>query len=391
MFIFNKLITGGFRVELSHYDLVPAIVQHTGIEKYSIARRLTENWHPQTISFEELFVKDDKDYSKPYPFTLARHIEFNPEELGDPSGWHAGWKWDGIRAQLVKRNGELFIWSRRDELLTHKFPELAGSYHCLPDGIAVDGEVVCYYNGKTLPFQVLQARICRKNLTSKIINDAPVKFMAYDLIEYEFIDIREHPLVERRSKLEKIFANIPPGSPFELQPPVKFNDWQELSAARMGARENLAESLLLRRKNSHYTSVSESCDWWKWKAEPYTFNGVLIYAQRPKASTPVPYSEFAFAVWDNDKLVTAAKANSGLTESEINEVDDFIKQNTLERFGPVRTLRPRLVFEIAFDGIAGSNRHKSGFALRTPRILRWRKDLKIYQADTINDMRQLIK
>lgn len=389
--IFNKLITGAFKAELSQSDLVHSIAEHTEIEKYSIARKLTDSWHPHTISFEELFGKDVKDISRPYPFALARPIEFKPEELGDPSGWHAEWKRDGIRAQLIKRNGELFIWSRRDELLTDKFPEFTGSIHYLPDGIALDGEIFCHFDGKPLPFQVLQVRIRRKNLTARIITEAPVKFMAYDLIEYDSNDIREHSLVERRSKLEKIFANIVPGSPFELPPPVKFKDWKGLSAARQRSRENLGESLLLRRKNSHYPVGGVCGDWWKWKADPYTFNGVLIYAQRAAANTSDLYSEFTFAVWHNDKLVTAAKANSGLTLSEINEIDDFIKQNTLERFGPVRTVKPALVFEIAFDQIAGSKRHKSGFALRFPRISRWRKEMKIDGADTIENLRKLIR
>jgi DNA ligase-1 len=311
--------------------------------------------------------------------------------LGDAPEWQAEWKWDGIRAQLIKRDGQLFIWSRGEDLSTDKFPELHPFLKDLPDGTVLDGEILSFRNGLPLPFNVLQTRIGRKNLTKKILEDSPVSLIAYDCLEYNGEDIRNKTQTERREILEGLHRDNAYPEIFNISPLINFNSWDELSEIRGQSREMIAEGIMLKRKNATYQVGRRRGDWWKWKIDPLSIDAVMIYAQKGHGRRADLYTDYTFAVWDGDKLVPFAKAYSGLTDAEINKVDYFVKRNTLEKFGPVRTVKPELVFEIGFEGINKSSRHKSGVALRFPRILRWRHDKPKEEADSIETLKALLE
>ncbi|MCS5489370.1 ATP-dependent DNA ligase [Algoriphagus limi] len=391
-FVFNKIITGGFRIGVSQNLITQALAQFLDSEKSEIAYALMGNWDPNKIQFEELFNPNstEQDLSKPYPFFLAHPLEKEPFDLGNLEHWQAEWKWDGIRGQLISRKNEVFVWSRGEELVNEKFPELLDLGQKLPDGTVLDGEILAYQDGKPLPFSLLQTRIGRKNITKKILQTAPVSFLAYDLLEWEGLDFRNQPLHIRRSKLELIHGEIN-HERLEISPPIQANSWNDLAKIREKSRSELAEGLMLKHKESPYETGRKRGNWWKWKIDPLTIDGVMIYAQKGHGRRADLYSDYTFAVWDGDQLVPFAKAYSGLTDAEMREVDQFVKKNTCERFGPVRTVKPELVFEIAFEGIQDSPRHKSGIALRFPRILRWRKDKPKEEANTIQELRALLE
>ncbi|MEL6649395.1 MAG: ATP-dependent DNA ligase [Bacteroidota bacterium] len=392
-FVFNKLITGGFRLGVSQKLLVRALSKHTGLEQNAIAHRLMGNWTPGTTNYQELLFSDDvrDDISKPYPFYLAYALETEPIELGEPTEWQAEWKWDGIRSQTIKRDGQWFLWSRGEELITEKFPDLEEMALGLPDGTVIDGELLPYKEGRPLSFQILQTRIGRKNVTKKILESCPVIIMAYDLMEWEGEDVRHWPMQKRREKLVEIVEDHPLAERLHLSPEANFADWDELAALRDGARERYSEGLMLKRRDSDYKVGRKRGDWWKWKVDPLTIDAVMIYAQRGHGRRANLYSDYTFAVWDGERLVPFAKAYSGLTDAEMRKVDAFVKRNTLERFGPVRSVKPELVFEIGFEGIAKSTRHKSGVALRFPRMLRWRTDKNVREANTLEDLQAILR
>lgn len=394
-FVFNKLMTGGFRVGVSQALLIKALSDLTGIETTVITHRLMGNWSPAHLSFSQLTSEEHsmEDISRPYPFYLAYALdESQPvaETLGDPAGWQAEWKWDGIRGQMIIRNGELFLWSRGEELVTDKFPEFAPLRTFLPEGTVIDGEILCFREDQPMPFNNLQTRIRRKNPGKKILADNPVIFMAYDLLEYEGKDIRDLALEERRGLLEKLGKHAEALSVFRLSPKVSFRSWGELADHRKQSRSFFAEGLMLKRLNSPYQTGRKRGDWWKWKIDPLSIDAVLVYAQKGHGRRADLFTDYTFAVWDEDRLVPFAKAYSGLTDKEIQEVDRIIRKNTIEKFGPVRTVKPTLVFEIGFEGINRSTRHKSGVALRFPRILRWRIDKKIEEADTLVVLKEML-
>lgn len=391
-FVFNKLLSGAFRVGVSQNLMVNALAKNVNLESPVIAHRISGNWDPATTGFDELLSEKatSADLSKPYPFYLAYALEDELTELGDPSEWQAEWKWDGIRGQIIKRNNELFIWSRGEDLLTEKFPE----YHILrdkiPDGIVLDGEILPYKDGQVLNFNVLQTRIGRKNVTKKHLQEAPAGFFAYDLLELNGADIRDWSLAQRRGALEDIVNQA--ALPFiQLSPIVSFTDWNELTTIREQARSLNSEGLMLKRKSSAYLTGRKRGDWWKWKIDPLTIDAVMIYAQKGAGRRSNLYTDYTFAVRDGEKLVSFTKAYSGLTDKEFAQVDAFVKRNSLEKFGPVRTVKPELVFEIAFEGIAASNRHKSGVALRFPRISRWRTDKKVEDINTLEDLKKMLE
>jgi DNA ligase-1 len=391
-FVFNKLITGGFRIGVSQKLMVNALARTVSLEPSVIAHRIGGNWDPATVSFDTLLSEHvlSTDWSKPYPFYLAYAIEENVEELGDPKNWQVEWKWDGIRGQLIKRNGTLFVWSRGEELMTEKFPEYHSLQALLPDGIAIDGEIIPSIDRKPLPFALLQTRIGRKNVTKKQLQEAPIAFFAYDLLEYGGEDWRNRTLEERRSKLEEIVAGMNHPA-LLISPVVPYDSWEELAALRNSSREMGAEGFMLKKKNSLYQVGRKRGDWWKWKIDPLTIDAVMIYAQKGAGRRSNLYTDYTFAVKDGDKLVAFTKAYSGLTDKEFAQVDQFVKRNSLEKFGPVRTVKPELVFEIAFEGIAASNRHKSGVALRFPRISRWRKDKTPDEINTLEDLKKMLE
>ncbi len=398
-FVFNKLMSANFRVGVSGNLPVQALATTTGLTVPEVAHRISGKWDPATTSFEALLLNPtlSTDNSKPYPFYLAYPLEDTPQSLGAPEDWQAEWKWDGIRGQLIKRNGECFVWSRGEELITEKFPEFQPFFDQLPDGVCLDGEIIAlspdykdHLNQAPAPFGELQKRIGRKNLIKKILAEVPAGFRAYDLLEYNGEDIREKPLSERRSVLENILKKTTaPG--FILSEQIVFTDWQTLAKLREGSRQQGAEGLMLKSKQAAYGTGRRRGEWWKWKIDPLTIDAVMIYAQKGSGRRSNLYTDYTFAVKDGDKLVPFTKAYSGLTDKEFAQVDAFVKKNAIEKFGPVRTVKPELVFEIGFEGIAESKRHKSGVALRFPRMLRWRTDKKAEEINTLADLKAMLK
>lgn len=391
-FIFNKLISGNFRIGVSHKMLVNALAKQSDTDSNKIMHSIMGKWQPEETTYEALIegAHVNTDNSWPYPFCLAYALEMQPEELGAESAWQAEWKWDGIRGQIVKRNGELFIWSRGEELVTDQFPELHFLKDELEDGTVLDGEILSIKDGNVQVFSILQQRLNRKTINKSQLNDAPVGFYIYDLLEYQTQDIREKTMAERRALLEGIISALQTKDVALLSPVIEFNTWAELAETRQRSRDMNSEGIMLKRLDSLYHSGRKRGDWWKWKINPYTVDTVLIYAQKGSGRRANFYTDYTFAVRDGEKLITVAKAYSGLTDKEIKEVDAFVKRNAVEKFGPVRTVKPELVFEIAFEGIAESKRHKAGLALRFPRILRWRKDKKAEEINTLEDLRQLL-
>ncbi|MBT0810412.1 ATP-dependent DNA ligase [Litoribacter ruber] len=390
-FVFTKLITGSFRVGVSQNLVTRAVAEVYEMEKTEVAHRIMGNWDPDKTSFEKLLIEENREdnLSRPYPFYLAHPVEQPEDNLDEVSLYLAEWKWDGIRGQLINRKGEVYIWSRGEELVTEKFPELLDLGKELPEGTVLDGEIIPFQGGYPLTFGILQTRIGRKNLTKKILKDAPISFIAYDVLEWQGADIRTSPLVERRKLLEELKSNIS-HQKLELSKVVEGGSWQELANIREDSRAVMAEGLMLKRLDSPYGVGRKRGDWWKWKIEPLSIDGVLLYAQKGSGRRADLYSDYTLGVWQDGQLVPFAKAYSGLTDAELRQIDNFIKRNTKERFGPVRTVKPELVFEIAFEGIQESSRHKSGIALRFPRIARWRKDKNPEEANTLTDLKELL-
>lgn len=391
--VFNKLLTGGFRLGVSQRLMTRALSQATGIDEPDLAHRLMGSWDPATTSYETLILTDDPgaNLSRPYPFYLAHPLEQPAEALGPPDDWFAEWKWDGIRGQLICRGGAHHLWSRGEELMTDRFPELAQARDWLPDGTVIDGEVLAFANCAPLPFAQLQKRIGRKTVPKKLLLDAPVILMAYDLLEADGADIRSDPFADRRVRLAGLIDHLPQGAPIQLSPIVPFADWAELATARETSRTHLAEGLMLKRVSSPYLAGRKRGDWWKWKVDPLTVDAVMIYAQAGHGRRANLYTDFTFAVRDGEDLVPFTKAYSGLTDAEFQKITQWVRKNTLERFGPVRRVPPELVFEIAFEGIQESPRHKSGIALRFPRMARWRHDKPVAEIDTLQTLRDLLQ
>ena len=391
-FVFNKLMTGSFRIGVSQKMIVNALAKTVNLSSSVIAHKISGNWDPSTTTFNELLGESASitDFSKPYPFYLAYAIDDNVETLGETNLWQAEWKWDGIRGQMIKRNNELFVWSRGEELMTEKFPEYFILKDLLPEGIVLDGEIIPAVDGKPLPFALLQTRIGRKNISKKQLQEAPICFFVYDLLEYNYEDWREKPLSERREKLEEIIFPIQ-NKAIQLSPIIDFDSWDELAALRKTSREKNSEGIMLKRKDSVYKVGRKRGDWWKWKIDPLTIDCVMVYAAKGSGRRSNLYTDYTFAVKDGNELITFTKAYSGLTDKEFAQIDSFVKRNSIEKFGPVRTVKPELVFEIAFEGIAASNRHKSGVALRFPRMSRWRKDKTVEEINTLDDLKEMLK
>lgn len=390
-FIWNKLLTGGFRVGVSQQLVVRALARATGVDEGVIAHRMSGTWLPKPESFSALLAAEtaDADASRPYPFYLAYALEDELEALGDATEWQAEWKWDGIRAQVIRRNGQTFIWTRGEELVTDRFPEIAAAADFLPDGTVLDGEIMPWKDGKPLPFAQLQRRIGRKSLGGSILSDVPVVLIAYDVLERGGRDVREQSLADRRAMLLETIADAR-STVFVPSPIVALASWSDAHAAYNDARERCAEGLMLKRRDSAYGVGRRKGGWWKWKVQPFTVDAVMIYAQAGHGRRASLHTDYTFAVWADGTLVPFAKAYSGLTDAEIRELDRWIRANTVEKFGPVRHVKPTHVFELGFEGIQPSPRHKSGVAVRFPRILRWRTDKKPEDADTIATLHTLM-
>ncbi len=395
LFVFNKLITGGFRMGVSSKIVIKALAITYNTDSNIVAHKLSGNWNPETATLEGLMTAETgDDISKPYPFFLAYPLDQEPEELGDVQDWFIEHKLDGIRGQLIIRDQQLFVWSRGEELLTDKFIEFHPLVNILPNGTVLDGEIIPMKDRKYLPFHVMQTRIGRKNVSKKSLSEAPLVMVCYDLLEYDHKDIRELPLVERRDLLQKVLddaTHLLPDLSLRLSALLNCNSWEEATQHRANARENMSEGLMLKRKDSIYQTGRKKGGWWKWKVDPLTIDGVLLYAQRGHGRRADLYTDFTFAVWDGEELVPFTKAYSGLTDKELVEVDRWVKRNTLDKFGPVRSVTPHHVFELAFEGIRPSTRHKSGVSLRFPRILRWRKDKSVKDANTKEDLLAILE
>jgi DNA ligase-1 len=389
--VFNLLLTGRFRVSLSERTLIKALSRSSGIAETVLTYRLTQPWKPTVEDFHRLLAPDTDDArsSQPYPFHLASPLKGKVEDLGTINEWHVEWKWEGMRIQLVKRADEVVIWSRDYSLVTDKFPEFKEITASLPDGTVLDGMLVPWRNEKPLNAAELQRRIRRKNLTKAILQEIPVRFMVFDLLEKDGYDIRDREFSWRKEQLDVLITALT-GNQIQHSPEVNASDWAAFACIRTKAREKGASGLMLKHLTSPYHTGRNQQDWWKWQVDPFVVNAVLIYAQRIQGPPGKLCMGFTFAVWDQDRLVPFAKASDGLTDEEILEIDEFIRQNTLDRFGPVRSVKPELVFEVAFDGIQKSARHKSGVMVREPRIISWQKDKKAEEADTLERVQEFI-
>lgn len=411
-----KLITGSFRVGVSKLLVTRALAQLSELDAKRVAQRMvgyTDLSHkPSADSYLKLIAAESADEhsqrgGQPYPFFLAHALQAPTEQfaglLGPPSDWQVEWKWDGIRAQVVKRDGQLWIWSRGEELVTERFPELHSLASTLPDGCVLDGEILVWKPGATAaevavqPFALLQQRLGRKTLGKKLLADAPVVLQAYDLLEWQDQDWRNRPQHERRAQLERLVEQYPL-APVLLSPLLQGDDWADLARQREQSRSLGVEGLMLKQREALY-GVGRTKDmgvWWKWKIDPFSVDAVLIYAQRGHGRRASLYSDYTFAVWDapagtaQRSLVPFAKAYSGLSDEEMRKVDAIIRKTTVETFGPVRSVTPTLVFELGFEGIALSKRHKSGIAVRFPRMLRWRLDKPVDEADNLGTLQALL-
>ncbi len=393
-FLFNKLITGGFRMGVSQGLMTRALAQATGVAEATLAHRLMGDWNPLHTSFDALIAGDGADGAQPYPFALAAPLDAEPASLGLPEDWIAEWKWDGIRGQLINRADAFALWSRGEELLTDRFPEFSPLADFLPQGCVIDGEVLAWGTGpqadRPQPFAALQKRIGRRSVPKKLLSEAPARMLAYDLLEDGGRDLRAEPLATRRMRLAEMIAALPPGLPLALSPTLPFPTWDALATTRTTARAEQAEGLMLKRAASPYHVGRKRGDWWKWKLDPYSVDAVMIYAQSGHGRRATLFTDFTFAVRDGNDLVPFTKAYSGLTDAEFRQITAWVGKHTLERFGPVRRVTPELVFEIAFEGIQASTRHKSGIALRFPRMARWRQDKGVADIDTLDSLKALL-
>ncbi|MFG0264087.1 MAG: ATP-dependent DNA ligase [Rhodopirellula sp. JB055] len=393
-FVVMKLITGSFRVGVSKRLVTRAIADRFDIPADVIAHRLMGNWQPSVEFFQRLIDPDTNDtrLSQPYPFCLAHAIdnEQGPEPLGEASDYVAEWKWDGIRGQVIRREGETFVWSRGEDLMENRWPEIETAAACLPNGTVLDGEILASRgDGNVLPFAALQRRIGRKTVGKKLLSEVPVVFHAFDLLEENGRDLRSLPFKDRRERLEDLLRSIehPHLCATKL---IAGDSWDAWRTIRESSRQQHAEGLMLKHKQSVYDTGRVRGTWWKWKVQPYTIDAVLIYAQKGHGRRASLYTDYTFALWDDEKLVPFAKAYSGLTDAEIRKVDRFVRAHTKESFGPVRSVSPELVMELAFEGLQRSSRHKSGIATRFPRIQRWRHDKQAADANHLSELLELL-
>lgn len=412
LFLFIKMLTGSMRIGVSRTLVERAIAEVAGVEQAVIAHRLMGKWPTDPAFMRTLLSPDHSalDAARPYPFFLASPIvppvlppdfqgdelDYIARELVDPAQWLAEWKWDGIRAQLIRRTDVTMLWSRGDENLTERFPEIIDAAARLPTGVVLDAELLCWNRNedRPLPFAVLQRRIGRTALNADILRNAPARLVAYDLLEHDHRDIREQPIESRLDLLRHVLADVPPHA-ITFAPTLTFDSWTSLATQRADSRARGVEGVMLKRRGSPYQSGRRRGDWWKWKIDPLTLDVVLVYAQPGHGRRANLLTDYTFAVWDgpapgHGQLVPVAKAYSGLTDEEFAQLDRWLRQHTLERFGPARRVQPLQVFELAFEGVRHSTRHRSGVAFRFPRMKRWRHDKKPEDADILSTVHAMI-
>jgi len=400
-FLLTKLIGGSFRVGVARSLVLRALAEATGIDAKLLAQRLmgyTDKHHAPDAARYTLLVDPSEQSAQgasgqPYPFFLAHPLQAPVESLGERADWQVEWKWDGIRAQFIRRGTGSWLWSRGEDLLNGRFPELDAMHALLPDHTVLDGEIVVWREGRVQPFADLQKRIGRKTVTKKILAELPLAFLAYDLLEAGGEDVRAWPQRRRRERLEQIVAGA--ASPLQISPLVEAPDWPALAVLREESRSRGVEGFMLKQREGRYGAgrTKDVGTWWKWKIDPYSIDAVLVYAQSGHGRRANLYTDYTFAVWDGEadsrRLVPFAKAYSGLTDEEMRQVDQRIRQTTTEKFGPVRSVTPTLVVELGFEGIQASPRHKSGIAVRFPRMLRLRWDKPVEEADTLRTLQAL--
>jgi DNA ligase-1 len=396
-FLLGKLTTGGLRVGVSTKNLVKALSEAFAVDEHILAQRFMGGWfegkYPVSVDFERLISSEElgSQPSKPYPFLLAYPLDSEPEVLGDVGEWQAEWKWDGVRAQAIKREGEVFLWSRGEELIGPQFPEIVEALRSLPEGTVLDGELLAWQDQAPLSFHLLQRRLGRKRVSLKMQSEVPITLVMYDLLEWQGTDVRTRPLSERRQMLNELFRTMNHVSQLRISETINFQNWNQLATHRLKSRDGGTEGLMLKLRSSAYSMGRKRGLWWKWKTDPLTFDAVLLYAQRGHGRRASVFSDYTFGVWRGTELVPVAKAYSGLTDSETNEVDSYIRANTVQKFGPVSSVKPGIVCEIACEGISISKRHKSGVAVRFPRIKRLRTEKLVEQADTLESLEALIR
>lgn len=390
-YIINKLLTGALRVGVSQILLARAVAEHANLPRPLVLHRLMGEWTPDETFWHMLVSADEGETvpSRPYPFCLASPLEDEPESLGPASQWLAEWKWDGIRAQLIRREQQTYLWSRGEELIGERFPEIVEASKELPDGSVLDGEILPWNETGVLPFAQLQRRIGRKSVGKKLLSEVPCIFLGYDMMETNSNDIRQQTFVQRRQALEKTISKLKQNT-LRISELLPAEGWQQWAALREQSRARQVEGLMLKHIEAPYNTGRKRGLWWKWKVTPYTVDAVMLYAQAGHGKRANLYTDYTFGVWQDDQLVPIAKAYSGLDNSEINELDKWIRKHTLEKFGPVRSVEKQQVFELAFEGINLSTRHKSGIAVRFPRIVRWRRDLLPKDADTLEQIKALL-
>jgi DNA ligase-1 len=403
--VWHKLLTGGLRVGVSRTLVARALAEIAGVDPAVMAHRLMGDAVSDAAGFARLLSPEPVagDDRRPYPFFLASALDRTEpeqvaEDLGAVADWQAEWKWDGMRAQIVRRGADAAVWSRGEELVNEAFPEIAAAGLALPPGTVLDGELLAVRAGRLLGFAALSKRASRKRVTKQVLADVPCAFVAYDLLEADGVDLRDRPLAERRALLERLvpisFADVLGGTvsgagPF-LSPLVGGDSWEALAAARAGARQRGVEGLMLKRRSSPYGTGRTRGDWWKWKIEPLEIDVVLLYAQAGHGRRAGLHSDYTLGVWHDGRLVTVAKAYSGLSDAEIVEIDRIVRATTVEKHGPVRICTPTLVFQMAFEGVSASTRHKSGVAVRFPRLVRWRKDKEPADAGSLAELKAMI-
>lgn len=392
-FVLNKLLTGTFRSTASRSIVIKALAHHEGLEEAIVVQRLKRDWKPQCTSYTQLIAAEARDerLSSPFPFMVAQPIDDPFANLGSTDGWLTEWMWCGIRVQIVRRTPEAFsVWSLGGELLTDRVPELRAARNLLSRSCVVDGHLVCARGTQLLPFHLLEARIERRSLSAHLLKSAPATFMAYDLLELDGEDLRTAPLRERRALLEELLEPLASDSVIRLSPRLPIANSEALKSLHNNARRHHAEGLVLKRLDAPYGTADQHNDWWLWKLTPLSVTAVLRYAQKQQGPGGARFSDYSFGVWDQGQFTIFARTSLGLDEHEREAVDEFIQHHTTERFGPVRTVKPALVFEIGFDRIQPSSRHKSGLVVHAPRVLRWRQDLHPRDADTLSRLHELL-
>ena len=405
--VWHKLLTGGLRVGVSRTLVARALADLAGVEQAEMAHRLMGDPPADAAAFTRLLAPESTaaDSRRPYPFFLASAldrpaVEHVAEDLGAVSGWQAEWKWDGMRAQLVRRGDDVTLWSRGEELVNDAFPEIAAAGRRLPPGVVLDGELLAVADARLLGFATLSKRASRKKVTKRVLDEVPCVFVAYDLLEEGGDDLRPQPLRERRRRLERLvetpFTDLLAGAaPADagrlfLSPLVVGGSWADLAARRAESRSRGVEGLMLKRLASPYAVGRTRGDWWKWKIEPLEIDAVILYAQAGHGRRAGLHSDYTLGLWHEGRLVSVAKAYSGLTDTEIVEIDRIVRATTVEKHGPVRICTPSIVMQVAFEGVSLSTRHKSGVAVRFPRIVRWRRDKEPADAGTLADLKRMI-